>query len=119
MQVKPKLHPSRPASPDFPPALPSERELEALTGIFSIFADSTRIRIICALGDGELTVSEICAAVGMSQPAVSHQMRILKNARVVKCRRSGRNSCYSLDDDHVTQILNMGAEHVKEAFSNE
>lgn len=66
-----------------------------------------------------LTVSEICAAVGMSQPAVSHQMRILKNARVVKCRRSGRNSCYSLDDDHVAQILNMGAEHVKEAFSNE
>ncbi len=119
MQVKPKLHPTRSAVPAFPPALPSERELEALTGIFSIFADSTRIRIICALGDGELTVGEICAAVGMSQPAVSHQMRILKNARVVKCRRSGRNSCYSLDDDHVAQILNMGVEHVKEAFSNE
>ena len=65
------------------------------------------------------SVREICAAVGMSQPAVSHQMRILKNARVVKCRRSGRNSCYSLDDDHVAQILNMGVEHVKEAFSNE
>ena len=114
MQVKPKLHPSRPASPDFPPALPSERELEALTGIFSIFADSTRIRIICALGDGELTVSEICAAVGMSQPAVSHQMRILKNARVVKCRRSGRNSCYSLDDDHISRIYKTAMEHLRE-----
>ncbi len=101
------------------PALPSERELEALTDIFSIFADSTRIRIICALGDGELTVNEICSAVEMSQPAVSHQMRILKNTRVVKCRRSGRNSYYSLDDSHVAAILNMGIEHVKEAFSNE
>lgn len=119
MQVKPKLHPTRPAVPAFRPLCPASGELEALTGIFSIFADSTRIRIICALGDGELTVGEICAAVGMSQPAVSHQMRILKNARVVKCRRSGRNSCYSLDDDHVAQILNMGVEHVKEAFSNE
>lgn len=103
----------------FPTALPCERELEALTGIFSIFADSTRIRIICALGAGELTVNEICVAVEMSQPAVSHQMRILKNARVVKCRRSGRNSYYSLDDDHVAAILNMGLEHVKEVFSHE
>lgn len=115
MQAKPHRHPETAA----PPALPSERELEALTGIFSIFADSTRIRVICALGGGELTVSEICAAVEMSQPAISHQMRILKNARVVKCRRSGRNSYYSLDDSHVAAILNMGVEHVKEAFSNE
>ncbi|PWM26515.1 MAG: transcriptional regulator [Oscillospiraceae bacterium] len=115
MQVKPHLH----TAADQIPALPDERELDALTSIFSIFADSTRIRIICALGERELTVGEICEAVGMSQPAVSHQMRILKNARVVKCRRSGRNSCYSLDDDHVAKILSMGIEHIREVFSYE
>lgn len=115
MQVKPHLHPAASQIP----AIPGERELEALTGIFSVFADSTRIRIICALGESELTVSELCQAIGMSQPAVSHQMRILKNARVVKCRRSGRNSCYSLDDDHVAKILSMGIEHIREVFSHE
>ncbi len=71
-------------------AIPTERELDLLTQIFSIFADSTRIRIICALQDHELSVNEICTALEMSQPAISHQLRILKNARVVKCRRAGR-----------------------------
>jgi DNA-binding transcriptional ArsR family regulator len=94
-------------------ALPDEEELDALTGIFSIFSDSTRIRIICALGGGELTVSEICVALGMSQPAISHQLRILRNARVAKCRRDGRNSYYSLDDSHVSAILTMGLCHVR------
>ncbi len=95
-------------------AIPTERELDLLTQIFSIFADSTRIRIICALQDDELSVNEICAALEMSQPAISHQLRILKNARVVKCRRDGRSSYYSLDDAHVSLILKMGLEHVRE-----
>ncbi len=94
--------------------IPTERELDLLTQIFSIFADSTRIRIICALQDDELSVNEICAALEMSQPAISHQLRILKNARVVKCRRAGRSSFYSLDDSHVSLILKMGLEHVRE-----
>lgn len=95
-------------------AIPTERELDLLTQIFSIFADSTRIRIICALLDDERSVNEICAALEMSQPAISHQLRILKNARVVKCRRAGRSSFYSLDDSHVSLILKMGLEHVRE-----
>ncbi len=102
------------ASHDMTAAIPTERELDLLTQIFSIFADSTRIRIICALQDNELSVNEICAALEMSQPAISHQLRILKNARVVKCRRAGRSSFYSLDDSHVSLILKMGLEHVRE-----
>jgi len=94
--------------------LPHESELEALTQIFSIFADSSRIRIISTLLDRELTVNDICAAVEMSQSAVSHQLRILRNARVVKYRRDGRSSWYSLDDDHVADILRMGLSHVRE-----
>lgn len=95
-------------------AIPTEQELDLLTQIFSIFADSTRIRIICALQDHEISVNEICAALEMSQPAISHQLRILKNARVVKCRRAGRSSFYALDDSHVALILKMGLEHVRE-----
>ena len=94
--------------------LPTQAELDGLTDIFSIFADSTRIRIICALGDGELSVGEICQALEMSQPAISHQLRILKGARVAKSRREGRNILYSLDDSHVAAILNMGLKHVRE-----
>lgn len=94
--------------------IPNEHELDSLTEIFSIFADSTRIRIICALLDNELSVGEICTTLEMSQPAISHQLRILKNARVVKCRKSGRSSFYSLDDSHVSLILKMGLEHVRE-----
>jgi len=92
--------------------IPNEKELEALTEIFSIFGDSTRIRIICALREGELSVNRICEAVEMSQPAVSHQLRTLKAARVVKCRREGRKSFYSLDDGHVEAILDMGIDHI-------
>lgn len=94
--------------------IPNEDQLDALTEIFSIFADSTRIRIICALRGGELSVNAICAAVEMSQPAVSHQLRTLKSARVLKCRREGRNSFYSLNDQHVEAILDMGLDHIKE-----
>ncbi len=92
--------------------IPTEQELEALTEIFSIFGDSTRIRIICAMREGEQSVTDICEAVEMSQPAVSHQLRILKNAGVAKCRRDGRKSLYSLDDDHVSMILDMGIDHI-------
>lgn len=99
--------------------LPHERELDALTGIFSVFSDSTRIRIICALHSGELTVGEICMALGMSQPAISHQLRILRDARVAKCRRDGRNSYYSLDDSHVSAILTMGLSHIREEDCDE
>lgn len=94
--------------------LPHESELEALTQIFSIFADSSRIRIISALLDREMTVGEICAAVEMSQSAVSHQLRILRNTRVVKFRRDGRNTWYLLDDEHVAEILRMGLSHIRE-----
>ena len=94
--------------------LPREDELDSLTEIFSLFADSSRIRIICALLDHELTVGEICDRVEMSQSAVSHQLRILRQARVVNNRRSGRSNYYTLDDSHVEEILRMGLHHVRE-----
>ena len=102
-----------------PPHLPAEHELGALAEIFSIFADSTRIRIICALEGGERNVGDICAALEMSQPAISHQLRILKGARVLKSRREGRNILYALDDSHVSAILRMGLLHVREEDCDE
>ena len=99
--------------------IPTQRELDDLNRIFSIFADSTRIRIICAIQEHELTVTDICAALEMSQSAISHQLRILKDARIVKSRRDGRNILYALDDFHVSSIIKMGLMHVREEDCDE
>ena len=95
------------------PINPTSSELESLTQMFSIFSDMTRLRIICEIGGGELSVSEICEKLQMSQPAISHQLRILKSARVAKSRREGRNILYSLEDSHVLEMLSMGILHIR------
>lgn len=92
-----------------------ERSAEAIADLFKVFADSTRISILCALLEEELCVENIAAKVGKEQSAISHQLRILKNAKLVKVRKDGRFSNYSLDDDHVNTILKMGRDHVLEA----
>lgn len=85
-----------------------------LADLFKVFSDSTRIRILTALFDGELCVSEIAQRLEMSQTAISHQLRILKQNHLIKYRRQGKSIIYSLADDHVKTIINCAVEHVEE-----
>lgn len=89
-------------------------ELIELAELFKVFGDSTRIKILCALFEGEKCVQEITDTTGTSQSAVSHQLRILKQARLVRSRRQGKQVCYCLSDDHVKTILGMAREHLEE-----
>ncbi|MBQ6851646.1 MAG: helix-turn-helix transcriptional regulator [Oscillospiraceae bacterium] len=82
--------------------------------LFKVFGDATRVRILAQLFDREVCVNDIAQAVDLSQSAVSHQLRILKQAHLIKYRRDGKNILYSLADDHVRTILQMGLEHVTE-----
>ena len=91
-----------------------ERSAQEIADLFKVFGDSTRISILCALQEKELCVEDIAAKVGKEQSVISHQLRILKNAKLVKVRKDGRFANYSLDDDHVNIILKMGREHVLE-----
>ena len=94
--------------------LPDEETTERLSEVFKVFGDNTRIRILWALFDTELCVYDISDKVGMSQSAVSHQLRILKNAKLVKSRRDGKQTFYSLDDDHVKTIIEQVLIHAEE-----
>ena len=91
-----------------------EDELIEMAELFKMFGDSTRIKILSLLFEGEKCVQEITEASGSSQSAVSHQLRLLKQARLVRSRRNGRQICYSLADDHVKTILGMAKEHLEE-----
>ena len=79
-----------------------------------MFGDSTRIKILYALFEAELCVCDIAQALGMTQTAVSHQLRVLKANKLVKFRKEGKNVFYSLDDDHVRRIIDQGMEHLGE-----
>ncbi|MBQ1547740.1 MAG: helix-turn-helix transcriptional regulator [Lachnospiraceae bacterium] len=92
----------------------NEEELYDLAELFKIFGDSTRIRILYALLNGEKAVSEISDEMNMTVSAISHQLRILKGSKLVRARRDGKNMYYSLDDDHVSEIIKLGLEHVEE-----
>ena len=94
--------------------LPGEDTLYDLTELFRIFGDSTRIRILYVLLEAEMCVCDIAALLGMTQSAISHQLRALKNARLVKSRREGKTVFYSLADNHVKTIIDQGLEHVSE-----
>ncbi len=91
-----------------------EKTLFDVADLFKNFADSTRIRILYSLYDKELSVTEICESLKMNQSAISHQLRILKNSKLIKNRREGKTVYYSLDDDHVYNIISQGIEHVLE-----
>ncbi len=95
-------------------AMPSDDSLIDLAELFRVFGDSTRIKILSALSGGELCVCDLSTVVGMSSSAVSHQLKILKNARLVNFRREGKTVFYFLADDHVGTILNQGLEHISE-----
>ena len=95
-------------------ALPDEEILYDVAELFKVFGDSTRIKIICALFESEMCVYDLAAALSMTQSAISHQLRILKTANLVKFRREGKLIYYSLDDEHVQQIFDAGYKHVIE-----
>ena len=92
----------------------SEDQLIDMAELFKVFGDSTRIKILCCLFEGEMFVQELADRVGASQSAISHQLRILKQAKLVKNRRQGKLVGYSLADDHVKTILGMAKEHLEE-----
>ena len=94
--------------------MPAEDEVYFLSEFFKVFADSTRIKILFLLRDGEQCVNDIAAALEMSQSSISHQLRVLKQNRLVKFRRDGKTIYYSLADAHVVNILSQGLEHIEE-----
>ena len=94
--------------------MPGEDALYDLTELFRIFGDSTRVRILYVLFESEMCVCDLAMLLGMTQSAISHQLRALKNARLVRSRREGKTVFYALADDHVKTILDQGLEHVAE-----
>ena len=94
--------------------IPDRETLEQIADLFKGFADPTRVHILSLLLQGEICVSCIAQEVNISQSAVSHQLRILKQMHLIKFRREGKNVLYSLADDHVRTILETGLEHVLE-----
>ena len=94
--------------------MPDEDTLIDLSELFKVFGDSTRIKILTALSHGELCVCDLSKLVGMTSSAVSHQLKILRSAKLVSCRRDGKTVFYALADDHVTTIIRQGLEHVNE-----
>ena len=95
-------------------AMPGEEELYDLAELFKIFGDSTRIRILYVLFESEMCVCDIAQLLNMTQSAISHQLRALKQSKLVKYRREGKTVFYSLADGHVRTILGQGMEHVAE-----
>ena len=94
--------------------LPNEEELYDLAELYKVFGDSTRIRILFVLFEAEVCVCDLAAALQMTQSAISHQLRILKQNKLVKSRREGKSIFYSLADGHVRTIINQGLEHIEE-----
>ena len=102
------------AAGEAPDEMPDEELLYDLADLFKVFSDTTRIKILYALMGRELCVADISEETGSTQSAVSHQLRTLKSARLVKFQRDGRNVLYSLADDHVYTMLNQGMSHICE-----
>jgi DNA-binding transcriptional ArsR family regulator len=94
-------------------SLPDESSVNQLSDIFKILGDPTRIRILHVLINQEMCVCDIAAALGMGQSAISHQLRLLRSARLVKYRKEGKSAWYSIDDEHVILLMCQGLDHVK------
>ena len=98
--------------------MPNTSELEAAADLFKVFGDPTRMQIMAALLEGEMCVCDISDLLGMSQSAISHQLRLLRTSRLVKNRREGKSVFYSLDDSHVETIIAQGLEHIRHGIKN-
>lgn len=94
--------------------MPEENNLYELAELFKVFGETSRIKIICALFESEMCVNDLAYVLGMTQSSVSHQLRILKNAKLVKFRKEGKSTYYSLDDEHIQNIYDAGYKHVME-----
>lgn len=99
--------------------MPKEDELYDLSDFFKVVGDSTRVKIIWALDENEMCVCDIAVLLNMTKSAISHQLRTLKQANLVKFRREGKVVYYSLKDDHVKDIFEKGMEHIKEKYIQE
>ena len=97
-------------------AMPSEPELLDASDLLKVLADPSRMRLIAALLEVELCVCDLSEFLGLSQSAVSHQLRILRQSRLVRTRRDGKNAFYSLKDSHVEQIVKTALQHVREMY---
>ncbi|AWK52970.1 transcriptional regulator [Clostridium beijerinckii] len=95
-------------------SIPEDETLYDLADLFKIFGDSTRIKILCGLFQAEMCVCDIAALLGMTQSAISHQLRVLKQSRLVKYRKEGKIVYYSLEDEHVKRIFDQGLIHISE-----
>ena len=115
-ETKPDIEVTEPVIPTTcsPEDLPDEELLYDLADLFKVFSDTTRIKILYALMGRELCVAEIAEATETSQSAVSHQLRTLKQSRLVRAKRDGKNVIYSLSDDHVYTMLAQGMTHICE-----
>lgn len=94
--------------------MPKEEELYDLAELFKVFGDSTRIRILFVLFEAEVCVCDLAETLKMTQSAISHQLKILKQSKLVKSRREGKSVFYSLADNHVRTIIAQGLEHIEE-----
>lgn len=97
---------------DAPPA-------EAMAALFGILGDPTRMRVLVALSSGELCVNDLATAIGVNRTTVSHQLKVLRDHRLVRRRRDGKVAYYQLDDDHVTALLRMAIDHAAEPAESE
>ena len=95
-------------------SMPEEDTLIDLAELFKVFGDSTRVKLLFALSSGEKAVGELAQGLGMTDSAVSHQLKILKDNKLIRGRRDGKSIFYNLADNHVVSILNQGLEHVAE-----
>ena len=91
-----------------------EEKYSDLAELFKVFGDVTRIKILSLLLNGELSVGDVADGLEMTQSAISHQLNLLRRSKLVKARREGKSVYYSLDDDHVSEILSRGIEHISE-----
>lgn len=94
--------------------LPKDEDIYDLADFYKLFADSTRLKILIALEEEELCVSDLATILDMGQSAISHQLRVLKQGRLVKNRRDGKVIYYQLDDDHIKEIISSGLDHIRE-----
>ena len=94
----------------------SDINVQRLASFFKVLGDETRVRIICALAEGEMCVSDISEILNVSQSAVSHQLKLLKIEGHVKSRRDGKNIYYSIDDEHVLDIIEKAISHIRHKF---
>lgn len=94
--------------------MPEEEILYDLADLFKVLGDSTRAKILCALFEAEMCVCDIAVLLGMNQSAISHQLRVLKQARLIKFRKDGKVVYYSLEDEHVKSIFDQGLIHINE-----